>query len=136
MVNQNYRMIRKEQEARVERDRIKIAAAINNGQCVYKDERGYYRWKNPITEKDEPYNVNHIIEKYGLDFSWFAQTEKQKKQDSARKNMSRISWNERRKMPGVSMTNTDISFSSFGIRKLTAHIPVSHRKFSRKTLRG
>ena len=54
MVNQNYRMIRKEQEARVERDRIKIAAAINNGQCVYKDERGYYRWKNPITEKDEP----------------------------------------------------------------------------------
>lgn len=85
MVNQNYRMIRKEQEARVERDRIKIAAAINNGQCVYKDERGYYRWKNPITEKDEPYNVNHIIEKYGLDFSWFAQTEKQKKQDAARK---------------------------------------------------
>ncbi len=85
MVNQNYRAIRDSQEAHAEKRKQIIADAINNGLYTYKDEHGNPRWKNPLTEKDEPYNVNKIIEKYDLDFSWFAQTKKQKQKNAVRR---------------------------------------------------
>ena len=81
MSNEQYRKMKRKPEWALDKEQKEIVKAIRNPLTLFTGRYGETRWKNPVTDKDEPFDLYKICNDYGIDFSVFVRTQEQKEKD-------------------------------------------------------